>query len=167
MPDNPDRCGYDTATGDPCQLPASRPDDRCHHHTDVDDEQDSGGRPTKLTLQRQESIAEMLEDGHSIGAAARTNGITVQSFFNWMSRGEQQDEGIFADFFERITRARGIGERRYVDAITEIAKETEDTATLMSMLKSRFPDAWADVETGQQDAGVNVHLTADETIEVE
>lgn len=163
-----DDCGYTKDDDTACQLPACRPDGRCWHHTDTDDERANGGRPTKLTLERQEGIASMIEDGHSIGAAARTNSITVQSFFNWMSRGEQQEEGIYRDFFDRITRARGHGEATYVDAITAIAKENGDTQTLMSMLKSRYPDAWADVETGRSDqGGVNVFLEADETIEIE
>jgi transposase-like protein len=98
----------------------------------------------------------MLKSGHSIGAAARSNGITVQTFFNWMERGKDADDGAFAKFFDRITRARGVGESRYVDAIVEIAKENDDTATLMSLLKSRYPDAWGDVERSGQTGGVEV-----------
>ncbi|EMA04284.1 hypothetical protein SAMN05443574_1359 [Haloarcula vallismortis] len=33
-----DRCGYATADGEPCELPPSRSDDRCHLHTDVDEQ---------------------------------------------------------------------------------------------------------------------------------
>jgi transposase-like protein len=104
----------------------------------------------------------MIEDGHSIGAAARSNGITVQTFFNWMERGQEADSGPFMEFFDRITRARGVGEKQYVEAIVEIARETEDTATLMSLLKSRYPDAWADVDRGEQTSG-GVEVVVPET----
>lgn len=109
----------------------------------------------------------MIEEGHSISAAARSNGITVQTFFNWMERGADQEEGIFADFFDRITRARGVGESKYVDAILEIAKDNDDTATLMTLLKSRYPDAWSDAQRGEQTGGVNVFLEADDTTEID
>jgi transposase-like protein len=107
----------------------------------------------------------MIEDGHSIGAAARSNGVTVQTFFNWMERGQQQDTGDYADFFDRITRARGAGEKRYVDVIAEIAKETNDTATLMSLLKSRYPNSWGDVDRSEQSGGVEVVVPDEATIE--
>ncbi len=158
-------CGYEKDDGGPCQLPASRPDGRCHHHTQIDGARANGGRQSKLTEGRQENIAVMIEDGHSIGAAARSNGINVSTFFNWMEKGEQQDDGPYADFYDRLTRARGNGERKYVDTIAEIARETNDTATLMTLLKSRYPDAWGDVERGEQTGGVEVVLPEEATIE--
>jgi len=155
-----DICGAECADGSQCQRPPGWGTDSdigpCIDH----DETAAGGahRPTKLNDERQEEIARMIEEGHSIGAAARSNGITVQTFFNWMERGEEADAGPFADFFDRITRARGTGEARYLDAIVEIAKETDDTATLMSLLKSRYPDSWGDVDRGEQSGGVEVVL---------
>lgn len=160
-----DVCGAECVDGSPCQHPA----DSCPvpSHSDPDAE-NPHGRDTKLSKQRQEAIAAMIEDGHSIGAASRCNGITVQSFYNWMSRGEQQDEGPYADFFSRITRARGHGEKGYVDAITAIARETGDTDTLMSLLKCRYPDAWADVETGTaDDETVQIHFEPGDTVTVD
>jgi hypothetical protein len=153
-----DLCGGECADGSKCQRSAGWGTESdlgpCVDHDDST--KDSTGRDTKLTEQRQEDIARMLEEGHSIGAAARSNGITVQTFFNWMERGKETSDAPFAEFFDRITRARGTGEARYVDAIVEIAKENGDTATLMSLLKSRYPDAWADVERGDQTGGVEV-----------
>lgn len=153
-----DICGAECDDGSKCQRDPGWGTESdigpCVDH----DESETGTahRPTKLTDERQASIAEMIEEGHSIAAAARSNDITSQTFFNWMERGEQADAGPFADFFDRITRARGTGEARYVDAIVEIAKENDDTATLMSLLKSRYPDSWGDVERGEQAGGVEV-----------
>jgi transposase-like protein len=155
-------CGAECLDGSKCQHPAGSCPVASHSESDAENQQ---GRPSKLTEGRQENIAVMLEDGHSIGAAARSNGITVKTFFNWMEKGEQQDDGPYAQFFHRITRARGVGEKRYVDTIAEIAKETEDTATLMTLLKSRYPDAWGDAERGEQTGGVEVVIPEGATIE--
>jgi len=150
---NDDICGAECTDGSKCQHPAGGCPVASHSDPDAENNQ---GRPSKLTEGRTENIAVMLEDGHSIGAAARSNGITVQTFFNWMERGEQADTGPYKEFFDRITRARGVGEQRYVETIAEIARETNDTATLMSLLKSRYPDAWGDVERSDQTGGVEV-----------
>lgn len=155
MTDTDDICGAECSDGTPCQNAAGS----CPWHGDRSPDT---GRPSKLTEGRQENIAVMIEDGHSIGAAARSNGITVKTFFNWMERGQQADSGPFAEFFHRITRARGVGEKQYVDAIVEIARETEDTATLMSLLKSRYPEAWSDVDRGEQTSG-GVEVVVPET----
>lgn len=163
---NDDNCGYGKDNGEPCELPACRDDGRCWHHTETEARAD-GGRPTKLTYDRQEGIAGMIEDGQSISAAARSNGITVQTFFNWMERGAEQDEGIFADFFERITRARGYGESQYFEAIKDIARENGDVSTLLTLLKSRYPESWNDARRSEQTAGVHVHTEADGTTEID
>jgi len=163
-----DICGVTCGDGTPCQNPAGE-NGFCwlpSHNPDID-EDDGRGRPEKLTHERQENIASMIEDGHSISAAARSNNITVQTFFNWMERGTNQDEGIYGDFFERITRARGQGEKQYLDAIKDIAEANDDTATLMTLLKSRYPDAWGDAKRGEQTGGVNVFLEAEDTTEID
>lgn len=157
-----DKCGStNTSSGKPCKNSA----ESCPWH-DTDDPPETG-RPTKLTLERQERIASMIEEGHSIGAAARSNGITVQTFFNWMERGAAQDEGVFAEFFERITRARGHGEKQYLDAIMTIARENGDVSTLLTLLKSRYPESWADAKRGEQTGGVTVNLDSTETVEID
>jgi hypothetical protein len=51
-----EQCGFQKANGEPCELPPSRPDDRCHHHTDHDDKRDNGGRPPALAEQRKQQI---------------------------------------------------------------------------------------------------------------
>ena len=142
-----DICGAETADGSPCQHPPSRADDKCHIHTEVTDPADVGRDP-KLTRERQEAIAAMIEDGHSVTAAARANDVTKQTVMNWINRGENEDEGIYAEFFSRYTRARGEGEKQYLELIKELALEDGDHRFLASLMKQRYPDAWADTDTG-------------------
>lgn len=147
MDDDAELCGADTTKGGTCQNAA----DSCPWHN-VDEQPDTGRDP-KLTKERQENIAAAIENGASISEAARKNGIHRETFHNWMKRGEDQEEGIYAEFFDRLTRARGEGEASYRDALVEIAKETGDTATLMAMLKQRYPESWGDVDRGEQADG--------------
>jgi len=130
-----DKCGAETTDGTPCENPA----ESCPWH-DVDKQPDNG-RPTKLTKDRQEAIAAMIEEGHSIKASARENGVTPQAVYDWLDRGEAQEEGIYSDFFDRLTRARGVRERTYFELIKERAQEQGDHRFLMSMLKRRHPES--------------------------
>jgi transposase-like protein len=164
MTDDENVCGVKTADGTPCQNPANE-NGHCWieaHGGDVEP-----GRDSKLTKERQEAIAGAIEQGASISEAARKNGIHRETFYRWMSKGEEQEEGPYADFHDRLTRARGQGEASYRTALMQIAIENNDTATLMAMLKQRYPDEWGDVDRGQQSGGVEVFLEAPETIELD
>lgn len=160
-----ENCGStDTSTGKPCQRDAGWGTDRdygyCTTHTD-DDDGPPAHRPTKLTRERQESIAQMLEKGHSVKAACRCNGIHHSTFYDWLEKGDEQEEGLFADFSDRVTRARGAGERKLVDELLEMAREQNDTRAILSILKNRYPDSWGDGDIEEQGGTVEVFLTAE------
>ena len=127
----------------------------------TDDDSSHRGRTSKLTKQRQESIALMLEDGHSIAATCRCNDITQRTFYDWLEKGSDQDEGIYSQFSQRVARARGHGERRLTDDLLRIAREERDTKALLSILKSRYPESWSDDDAGQSAERVEVYLTGD------
>jgi len=151
MSDTSEQCGHETAEGEPCSLPGSYPDGRCHHHTQAEDT-GNNGRPTKLSYEKQEKIASDIEQGRSMASAARKQNLSTQTIHNWMQRGESDleegKENQYTDFFERITRAKGYGEEWYFQAIMDLAKENEDHRFLMSLMKQRYPDSWGDTETG-------------------
>lgn len=131
--DEYETCGHPTAADEPCQLPASRDDGRCHMHTSIDPA--SVGRPTKLSYERQERIATALERGVSFKAACQATGIPPQRGHRWLQRGEEQEEGEFREFHDRITRARGMGKADLSQTIVEIAKDKQDAATLLKYLQ--------------------------------
>lgn len=162
MTDDDDKCGYSTGEDSTCSNPAGD-DGRCWiptHGTDADDDTENPqGRDTKLTRQRQENIAAMLEDSHSIAAVCRCNGIDRSTFYEWLQKGDAQEEGIYAEFSDRVARARGAGERELVDEIMDKAREKGDTRTMLSVLKSRYPDSWGDAETSDEGGTVNIHLS--------
>lgn len=152
-----DICGStDTRSGEPCGNAPSCEDGRCHIHTKTDE------RDVLLTKQRQENIASMLEQGQSVAAACRCNSIGTSTFYEWLERGDRQEEGIYADFADRVARARGIGESGLVDELLEMVRETSDTRTLLSIIKSRYPESWGDAEAAEEGSTVNIHLSPTE-----
>ncbi len=170
--DDTDRCGHDTEAGHPCKRPAGWGTDRdhgfCTTHTRDESESERGttrpaNRPTKLTMQRQENIAAMLERGHSVAAACRCNGIGTSTFYQWLDRGDDQEEGIFADFADRVAHARGVGEADLVDELVETCREKGDTRTMLSIIKSRYPESWGDAEAADEGGTVNIHLSPAES----
>jgi len=177
--DDPGICGYEgTDRGYPCQNPATD-GDSCWlegHGGDVD--HPGGGRPegsTKLAKMAEaeayelmDSIAEVIENGGSIAEAARKSGIHRETIGSWMEIGEGKPEGeIHREFFDRLVRARGEGEGNYRQMLMRIALESEDTASLMAMLKQRYPESWGEVNRGEQAGGVVVNLGEEEEFEVD
>jgi len=101
----------------------------------------------------------MIEQGQSIEAAARANNIHPSNVYEWVAKGEEQEEGVYADFRERFTRAKGIREQNYFDLIRELAKEQGDHRFLMSMLKRRHPESWGETETGVEADTVKLEVS--------
>lgn len=155
-----DICGHPTDhDGEPCRNPATE-GNTCW--IDTHGGSASVGRNTKLDKAMQENIATMLEDGHSIQAACRCNGIAPSTFYDWLDRGEKQDEGIFSEFSERIASARGAGERKLVDELLDMARSKGDTRTMLSVLKSRYPESWGDADPAENGGTVNIHLSPED-----
>jgi hypothetical protein len=74
---------------------------------------------TKLTPQMQAAIVEGLERGlHQESACARA-GISKQTFYVWLKRGESGDEkdAIYADFRDAVEKARAKPEAEALQAI--------------------------------------------------
>lgn len=165
-------CGHPTADDSPCENPASE-GDSCWIKTHGGHAEPGRDRepPSKST---QENIASVIEGGASISEACRRAGVHKEQFYRWMQYGEEEEAGPFQEFRDRLMRARGEGEAEYRETLIELAKQTNDTATLMTMLKQRYPESWGDVKRGEQTGGVVVNVgDADEyvvdpdTLEVE
>lgn len=164
MTNDTDICGHPTGNDEPCQNPPTEGD---HCWIKSHGGFAEPGRDPKLTKERQENIASAIEQGASIAEAARKNSIHRETFGNWMQKGQEQEEGIYADFFDRLTRARGQGEGTYRQALMQIALENDDAATLMTMLKQRYPDSWGEAQRGEQAAGVTVNVGDADEYEVD
>jgi len=139
-----DVCGStDTSSGEPCQF---SPGDSCPWHNT--DNPPDNGRDSKLSKEREEKIAQAIEAGKSMTIAARKAGVSRNAVYSWIEKGEDQDEGIYADFHDRIMRARGEGEDFYLSLALKMAKENGDHRFIASLMKQRYPDSWGETDTG-------------------
>jgi len=148
-----DVCGStDTASGEPCRNSV----ESCPWHDPNADEDDvpETGRPSKLSHARQERIAQILEGGGSFEVACASAGIAPRTGHRWMRRGEEQDEGKFAQFRQRVLRARGHGKVELATSVIEIAKEKGDAATLLRYL--RYIEAGEESQEDDALAGLNL-----------
>lgn len=161
-----DTCGHPTADGEPCQNPASE-GDSCWLDEHGGSANPSGRQREAPDKATQEQIASVIEGGGSIREACRKAGVHPETFYRWMEYGTDEDAGPFQEFRERLTRARGEGEGQYRQTLIDIAEANGDTATLMAMLKQRYPDSWGDVDRGEQSSGVVVNVGEADEYEVD
>jgi len=168
-----DVCGHPTQGGDgpPCQHPTTDDgdNDRCwvDAHNETPTESNATGRPRKRpSVEQQEKIAGVIENGGSIREACRRASVHTSTFYSWMEYGEEEPESAWGEFRERLVRARGEGEGQYRQTLMQIAEENGDTATLMAMLKQRYPESWGDVDRGEQSSGVVVNVGDPDEYEV-
>jgi hypothetical protein len=140
-----EKCNAETNDGNKCGFSAKYPDGRCGHHTEHTQAYED--RDSKLTKQRQEDIAQAIERGKSLNAAARMAGVTPQTVYNWLDKGEDEDEGIYKECFERIACAKGHGEDFYFELALDLARENGDHRFIASLMKQRYPESWGESET--------------------
>jgi AcrR family transcriptional regulator len=122
-----DICGYEKDDNEPCQLPASREDGRCHHHTEIGGERANGGRPSIFEEYR-DDVIDAAEDGLTVEGCARTAGVGVSTLYEWLDERE--------DFAEAFNRARARGERKLIrQALTD---DDVDERTARFLLERSF-----------------------------
>jgi transposase-like protein len=111
MPDETDTCGYvKDSDGQPCELPASRDDGRCHHHTGIESERANGGRPSLLDEYR-EDILDGARQGMTLEGCARLAGIDESTLHRWIDK--------YDDFRKSLRRARAQGELQHLQSVND------------------------------------------------
>lgn len=173
-----EQCGHETASGEECKNPTTDDGDpgRCwiDSHNDTAVEAGQPGRPTTLDKDTVDSITSHVAEGKSVASATRMETVPPSTFYNWLDKAPENppadptfDDAPYAYLLDRFVRARGHGEDAYVQQVLDIAREQGDLATLMSMLKQRYPDSWGDVDRGQQQGGVVVNVSEPDEYEVD
>lgn len=117
-------------------------------------------RPTKLTEERHDAIVEAIREGNFAQVAAASNGITEQTYYNWLKRGQTDlasedvdtQQSIYAQFFEAVKAAEAEAEARMVHLL-----QREDKWQRRAWwLERRFPKRWGQkqsVELSGPDGG--------------
>ena len=64
------------------------------------------GRRDKLTPETQERIVNALRNGNYIEHAVQAAGVGTTTFFNWMTRGDEEKQGRYVAFRDAVKRAQ-------------------------------------------------------------
>lgn len=113
-------------------------------------------RPTELTPDVADRVAQFVRAGNWPETAAVAAGVSVRSFYRWMSRGQKaeqtahEDEPIepseepYRQFWQQVKRAESESE---AFAVGYLMKSMPTTPTaVLSWLERRFRDRWSRME---------------------
>jgi hypothetical protein len=125
-------------------------------------------RTTKLTKEVQDKIVFALRAGNYQETAARYAGIDGATFYRWMSRGAEEETGIYSEFCEAVEKAKAEAEVRDVTLIDKAAKDGSWQAAAWK-LERKFPNKWGRVNrteiSGPDGAPVKVDIDAKEALQ--
>jgi transposase len=125
------------------------------------------GRPTKLTKELIEEIAQYLRAGNYIETTAALVGIHRDSIYEWLKRGNaeiervsksnrariRKREEIFVEFTDTVKKAQAQAEAMLVGLIGQAAQKNWTAAAWR--LERKYPDKWGrterNVATAQDD----------------
>lgn len=123
----------------------------------------------KLTHQLQEQIGNNITLGMPLKFAAEAVGITEQTFYNWLKRGEAESKGQFHDFAEYMKACQAKAVQLHLKLITKAATEGSWQASAW-ILERRHPEEFGRREKVELDANmkhsgdVNLHALSDEEL---
>jgi predicted DNA-binding protein YlxM (UPF0122 family) len=125
------------------------------------------GRPTKLTIELMNEIAQYLRAGNYIETTAALVGINRDSIYEWIKRGNKEQErlsknprakirkkeAIFVEFTDTVKKSQAQSEAMLVGLIGQAAQKNWTAAAWR--LERKFPDKWGrterNVATAQDD----------------
>jgi hypothetical protein len=85
-----------------------------------------GGRPSALTLEKQEALLQAIRSGASDKRAAFYAGIHVDTVRQWRRKGEAA--------LAKPARERGATERKYGEFVTQLERALNETSVLMAQV---------------------------------
>jgi hypothetical protein len=121
------------------------------------------GRQTKLTTEVQDRIVAALRAGNYQETAAAYAGISRTAFFDWLERGRNEPESIYAVFLDAVEKAKADAEVRDVALIDKAAHDGSWQAAAWK-LERKFPNKWGRVNrteiSGPDGSAVKVEMDA-------
>lgn len=116
------------------------------------------GRPTKLTTELMNEIAQYLRAGNYIETTAALVGIHRDSVYEWLKRGNaeiervsksnraniRKKEAIFVEFTDTVKKAQAQSEAMLVGLIGQAAQKNWTAAAWR--LERKYPDKWGRTE---------------------
>lgn len=120
------------------------------------------GRNSKLTPEITEKICDALRAGNTQKAACQYVGISERTFFNWINRGEA-DEEPYLQFVQDIKSAEGAAIVGFVSVIAKAASNGQWQAAAW-YLERKYPDEWGKVDRKEIKHSGKVDMTDDERV---
>lgn len=130
------------------------------------------GRPTKLTYDLIDQIAELVRNGNYIETASAVAGINKNSLYRWLKRGAREEERlaknpklkgkieekIYVDFSNAVKKAMAESEADDLENIKKASRE--DWKASAWRLERRFPNRWGrkekvDIDANMKNENVN------------
>ena len=102
------------------------------------------GRKTKLTPERQRRIVDAIRAGCYVETAAATSGVTKETLYQWLKRGNKYPGTIYEEFVHAVHDATAQAEMRDVLTISKAASEGDWRAAAWR-LERKFPKRWGTV----------------------
>ena len=99
------------------------------------------GRPSKLTPETQQKIAQAVASGNYFDTAAAYGGVSYATFNNWMNKGEAGERKDYVEFFNTIKKAEADAEVMRVARISKAGQEGNWQADAWQ-LERRYPHKW-------------------------
>ena len=101
---------------------------------------------TKLTLQLQEHICDLISKGMYINRACDAVDISESVYYKWVQRASEEDEGIYREFVQSVKRAEASLQKKWLTNFQELgAKSWQAQSTL---LERRFAKEWSQSSRG-------------------
>jgi hypothetical protein len=134
-------------------------------------------RPTDLTPELADRVAQLIRAGNVPETAAIAAGVSGRTFYRWMARGEQAEDALqrgrrlkrseepFWLFWQQVKRAERENEAILVGYVMKSAPTTPTAA--IALLERRFRDRWSRTERRELtgDGGRPIHVESATPIE--
>ena len=101
------------------------------------------GRPSELKPESQRKICLALAAGNVREHAARSAGISKQTFYSWMAKGRKTRKGKYREFLDAVTLAEARVACNYVAIVQKAANERTET----TVKKTELPNSEVKTET--------------------
>lgn len=109
------------------------------------------GRPSKITPELQAELIKWLNAGNYIETAAHLAGVSKQTVYAWLKKGQKQSRGQFRDFLDAVKKAEAGAEARLLLLVEKAAAKNWQAAAWR--LERKHPERWGrkDTFTGKLD----------------
>lgn len=110
MPDDTEQCGEIKNDGEPCEYDAKYEDGKCGIHSDHNERQAPGGRPSLLE-EYEDDILVGARQGMTLEGCARLAGVAEKTLHSWINNNEE--------FRKSLKRARAQGELQHLQSVND------------------------------------------------